>query len=509
MAGMDWSVIDALGIERLMADSRRVSPGDTFVAYPGETRDGRDHITEAIANGATSVLWEARDFSWNPAWRVGNVGVPDLRRRAGEIASHAYGCPSARLWMVGVTGTNGKTTCSQWIAQSLTRAQRKCAVVGTLGQGFPGALVPAGTTTPEAVALHENLAEFARQGARAVAMEVSSHGLEQHRVAGVEFDVALLTNVTRDHLDYHGTMRAYRAAKARLFAWPTLKFAILNLDDGFGTELAARRRPAGLKVLGYGFGRAAVSRNRRLLRVHGRNLRVGVDGLSFDVSTPWGSASLQSALVGRFNAANLLGSLATLLASDVSLGDCISALQRVKAVPGRTERYGGGRQPLVVVDYAHSPDALEKVLLTLREIMSSQGSRVKGPSSGRRAAKRAAAPRLICVFGCGGERDRGKRPIMGRIVGRCADYAIVTSDNPRGESPRAIISDIVRGMPRESYTAEPDRALAIRLALGMARRGDIVLVAGKGHEAYQEVNGERRPFSDAAQVQAALREGSR
>ncbi len=508
-ARADWSAIDALGIKRLTADSRQVRPGDTFVAYPGETRDGRDFIGQAIANGAASVLWESRDFSWNPAWRVGHVGVPDLRRSAGEIASHAYGYPSGRLWMIGVTGTNGKTTCSHWIAQSLTRAQRKCAVIGTLGRGFSGALAPAGTTTPEAVELHASLAELARQGAQAVAMEVSSHGLDQHRVAGVEFDVALLTNVTRDHLDYHGTMRAYRAAKARLFAWPTLKFAVLNLDDSFGTELAARRRPAGLKVLGYGFGRAAVSRNRRLPRVQGRNLRVGADGLSFDVSTPWGSASLESALVGRFNAANLLGSLATLLASDVRLGDCIAALQRVEAVPGRTERFGGGRQPLVVVDYAHSPDALEKVLLALRELMSSHRPRVTSHAARRHVTKRTAAPRLICVFGCGGERDRGKRPLMGGIVARRADYAIVTSDNPRGENPQAIIADIVRGMPRESYTTEPDRAAAIRLALGMARRGDIVLVAGKGHEAYQEVSGERRPFSDAAQVRAALREGSR
>jgi len=506
---MDWKAIDALGIKRLTADSRQVRPGDTFVAHPGKTRDGRDYIAQAIANGAACVLWEARDFSWDPAWRVGNVGVPDLRRCAGEIASHAYGRPSARLWMIGVTGTNGKTTCSQWIAQSLTRARRKCAVIGTLGRGFPGALAPAGTTTPEAVALHGDLAELLRQGARAVAMEVSSHGLDQDRVAGVEFDVALLTNVTRDHLDYHGTMRAYRAAKARLFTWPTLRSAVLNLDDSFGTELAVRRRPTGIKVLGYGFGRAALSRNRRLPRVQGRNLRVGADGLSFDVSTPWGSASLKSALVGRFNAANLLGALATLLASDVSLGDCVAALQRAEVVPGRTERYGGGRQPLVVVDYAHSPDALEKVLLALRELMSSHGSRVTSHASRRRVAQRAPAPRLICVFGCGGERDRGKRPLMGRIVARCADHAIVTSDNPRGENPRAIISDVVRGMPCGRYTTEPDRALAIRLALGMARCGDVVLVAGKGHEAFQEVNGERRPFSDAAQVQAALREGIR
>ncbi len=486
--------IDQLGVTRLVTDSRRIARGDTFVAYPGETRDGRDYIPQAIAHGAASVLWESAGFSWDPAWQAANLGVANLRRRAGEIAGHVYGRPSAKLWMIGVTGTNGKTSCSQWIAQSLTRSGRRCAVIGTLGSGFPKALEPSANTTPDAVWLHAALADFSRRGACAVSMEVSSHGLAQHRLSGVEFDVALLTNLTRDHLDYHGTMRSYRAAKAGLFRWPFLKYAVLNLDDKFGVDLASRRPGRGLTVLGYGFGRTP-PRRRGLLRVQGRNLRVGASGLSFDVSTPWGSASLESRLIGRFNAANLLGSLATLLASDVGLDDSVSALQRVRAVPGRTECYGGGRWPLVVVDYAHTPDAIEKVLGVLRELLA-PGSRQK---------ESLAQPRLICVFGCGGDRDRGKRPLMGRIATRLADHVIITNDNPRSEAPLAIIADILEGTEAECAVV-PDRAQAIREAVAMARRGDVVLIAGKGHEHYQEINGIRHPFNDAAAVQAALRE---
>lgn len=489
--------IDGLGVKRLVTDSRQVKSGDTFLAYPGEMRDGREYIAQALANGAGSVLWERRGFAWNPAWRAPNLGVTDLRRRAGEIAGHVHGRPSAKLWVVGVTGTNGKTSCSQWIAQCLTRAKRKCAVIGTLGSGFPGALEATVNTTPDAVWLHARLDGFLRSGARAISMEVSSHGLEQHRLSGIEFDVALLTNLSRDHLDYHGTMRRYRATKARLFNWPTLQYAVLNLDDKFGAELGSRVRRPSVRMLAYGFTRARPPRTSgsRMLRVQGRNLRVGADGLSFDVSTPWGSASVKSGLIGRFNAANLLGSLATLLASEVSLEDSVSALQRVKAAPGRTERYGGGRRPLVIVDYAHTPDALEKILLALRETISDTASRFTPHAS-----------RLICVFGCGGERDRGKRPLMGAIAAGHADHVIITSDNPRNEDPDAIIAEIAQGVRGKHAMIEPDRARAIRLAVGMARRGDVVLVAGKGHEQYQEIGTVKHPFSDAAVTTAALQE---
>jgi len=486
------SAIDALGVKRLVTDSRAVKPGDTFVAFPGQTHDGRDYIAQALANGAASVFWEKRDFAWNRAWRVPNLGIAHLRRRAGEIASHVYGRPSAKLWTVGVTGTNGKTSCSQWIAQSLTRVGRKCAVIGTLGSGFSGMLEATDNTTPDAVRLHDILRGFVHDGARAAAMEASSHGLMQHRLTGVEFDLALFTNLSRDHLDYHGTMRSYRAAKARLFSWPTLKWAVLNLDDKFGAELVARLRRPNLNVIGYGFARNGASGtagSRRLLRVQGRNLQLCPDGLSFDVSTPWGSASLSSGLIGRFNAANLLGTLATLLASDAGLDESVNALRHVKALPGRTERYGGGIRPLVIVDFAHTPDALEQVLRALREIVSHDRSRT-------RRLRRAA--RLICVFGCGGERDRGKRPLMGAVASRLADEVVITTDNPRHEDPLAIIADITRGVHSRTTTIEPDRTRAIRMALDRACRGDVVLIAGKGHERYQEIGGIKRPYSDAA-----------
>jgi UDP-N-acetylmuramoyl-L-alanyl-D-glutamate--2,6-diaminopimelate ligase len=491
--GTDLAAIDGLAIKRLTTDSRMIRRGDTFMAYPGEARDGREHIPQAIAKGAASVLWESRDFSWDPSWSAANLGVRNLRMQAGEIASHVYGRPSDRLWVVGVTGTNGKTSCSQWIAQSLTRCGRKCAIVGTLGSGFPGYLKPSINTTPDPAWLQAELSHFLRRGAYGVSMEVSSHGLAQHRVSGIEFDVALLTNVTRDHLDYHGTMRSYRAAKARLFKWPSLKHAVLNLDDKFGAELAASIPRRNLNVIGYGFGRSAPSRRRRLARVQGGNLRVGTGGLSFDVSSPWGEASLESRLIGRFNANNLLGVLAVLLASDVSLEDAVNALQRVHAVPGRVEHYGGGRRPLVVIDYAHTPDALEKILLALRELIAS-----REPRRGSRGS------RLICVFGCGGERDRGKRPLMGSMATRLADSVIITSDNPRGEDAMAIIADILEGVEAECAIV-PDRGQAIRQAIAMAQREDVVLIAGKGHERYQEIGGVRHPFSDAAKARVALR----
>jgi UDP-N-acetylmuramoyl-L-alanyl-D-glutamate--2,6-diaminopimelate ligase len=395
--------------------------------------------------------------------------------------------------VIGVTGTNGKTTCSQWIAQALERTGRRCAVIGTLGYGLRPPLRPIANTTPDALWLHAQLAEFARRGAQAVAMEVSSIGLDQDRVAGVEFDVALFTNLTRDHLEYHRTMRRYREAKAKLFAWQTLKHAVVNLDDDFGVELARRIRRPGLKVIGYGFG---AGRGAQATRVTGANLVTGARGVSFDVSTPWGSARVTSAVLGRHNAYNLLGTLAVLLASGVPLKQAVSALAAVKPVPGRLQPLGGGARPLVVVDYAHTPDALEQALTTLRELLE---SRITNHES-----------RLICVFGCGGERDRGKRPQMGRVAARLADRVVVTSDNPRGENPRDIIEDIIagaRGAARSvagGIEIEADRRSAILRAVAGARRGDIVLVAGKGHEAYQEIRGARHPFSDAVVAREAL-----
>ena len=489
---LDWKAVGALGIRRLINDSRAVRPGDTFVAYPGQSRDGREFIPQALARGAASVLWERAGFRWNPRWRAPNLGVRQLRRNAGEIASRVHGRPSARLHVIGVTGTNGKTTCSQWIAQALTRCGRRCAVIGTLGYGVRAPLRPLANTTPDALWLHAQLAEFARRGAQAVAMEVSSIGLDQDRVAGVEFDVALFTNLSRDHLEYHRTMRRYGEAKARLFAWQTLRHAVVNLDDDFGAALARGIGRPGLEVIGYGF---TAARGAPLARVTGSNLVTSARGVSFDAKTPWGAARVTSPVLGRHNAYNLLGTLAVLLASGVTLRKAVAALSALMPVPGRLQRVGGGPRPLVVVDYAHTPDALEQALTTLRGLLDSNASRLTPHTS-----------RLICVFGCGGERDRGKRPQMGRVAAALADRVVITSDNPRGEDPRQIIEDIVGGVRRAGggMAIEPDRRAAILRAVQEARRGDIVLLAGKGHEEYQEIRGARRPFSDAAVAREAV-----
>lgn len=480
---MTLDLIERLHIRRLETDSRRVRRGDTFVAYPGETQDGRRYIGQALERGAHSVLWEQRGFRWRREWRAPNLGVTNLRARAGVIASKVYGEPSEKLWMVGVTGTNGKTTCSQWLAQAFRHCGRRSAVIGTLGYGTTR-LKPLVNTTPDAVWLHAQLRDFHRAGVDAVAMEVSSIGLDQDRVAGVDFDCALFTNLTRDHLDYHGTMRRYRRAKLKLFERRELAHAILNFDDAFGRAIAGQVKRRGLALLGYGFGMHADV--KRVPRVAGANLHAGAAGMQFDVRTPWGSARVESALIGRHNAWNLLGTLATLLASDIRFEDAVATLRKLKPAAGRMQKIGGGRRPLTIVDYAHSPDALEQALTSLRDLAS------------------GTPARIICVFGCGGDRDRGKRAQMGAIATRFADCVVITNDNPRTENPRRIIADIRQGASGD-YIVEPDRRRAIAAALKEAKRGDIVLIAGKGHEAYQEINGVRHPFSDMAVARAALR----
>ena len=484
-------LLDALdvGITRLQTDSRLVQPGDTFIAYPGGQADGRQFIAQAIANGASAVIWEAQGFSWDAQWSVPNLAVRDLRHHAGEIAAHVYRRPSLQLWTVGVTGTNGKTSCSHWIAQALGALGRRAALVGTLGNGFPGDLQPTLNTTPDAVSLHGLLAEYLCQGAQTVVMEVSSHALAQGRVNGVQYDVALLTNLSRDHLDYHGDMQQYALAKRRLFEWEQLKYAVLNLDDAFGNELAAQLQDREVEIIGYGLTEAALELAERLgLRmVYGGELKMD-GGVQMQLHTSWGGATLHSSLIGRFNASNLLGTLAVLLAGDVGLADAVAQLERLGAVPGRMQSFGGSDRPTVVVDYAHTPDALEKVLLALREVTAECGGQ------------------LICVFGCGGDRDRGKRPMMGRVAARLADLCIVTSDNPRSEDPAEIIAAIVAGMEQENYQVIKDREQAIRHAIEHAHGMDTVLVAGKGHEAYQEIRGEKLPFSDMAIVQRALQD---
>lgn len=312
--------------QAITADSRKVVPGSVFLAYPGERSDGRDYIAQAIAQGASAVLWDAADYHWNPEWNVPQLAVADLRAQAGVIADSFYQQPSSKLWMIGVTGTNGKTSCSHWLAQALTQLNRKTAVIGTLGNGFQNALSTAINTTPDPILLHGMLADYLNQGAQAIAMEVSSHGLEQGRVSGVHFDIALFTNLSRDHLDYHGDMAAYAAAKRKLFDWDGLTCSVLNIDDSFGQQVVAELKAQGKPVLTYGLDAGDV---------RGVDLVMDSQGIAMRVLTPQGEARLQAAVVGRFNAYNLLAVLASLLASDVPLQQAVAAVSSVKSVAGR------------------------------------------------------------------------------------------------------------------------------------------------------------------------------
>jgi len=476
-------------VSRLVTDSRSVQRGDTFIACPGEKTDGRQFIPDAIENGANAVIWDSQHFKWNEAWQVPNLGVADLRHKKGWLADAIYGSPSEKLWMVGITGTNGKTSTCHWVAQGLNDNSRQCAMIGTLGSGFAGKLEAGTNTTPDAVHVHHLLAGFLLKDAQAVAMEVSSHALAQGRVNAVRFDVALHTNLSRDHLDYHGNMESYAASKRKLFEWDGLKYAVLNLDDEFGARLAEQLSDENVEAIGYGLSDKSLGFAGKLgiRMVYGHLVEMSGLGLKLEIHTSWGGAQLSTGMVGRFNAANLLGVLAVLLVSGVSLADAVRSLSKLQAVPGRMQRLGAGRQPTVIVDYAHTPDALEKVLLALREASESTGSK------------------LICVFGCGGDRDRGKRAMMGRVAERFSDWCIVTSDNPRSEDPQKIIAEIIGGMSRESHEVIADRTKAIQSAINLARQNDTVLIAGKGHEDYQEIRGVKHPFSDVLVAEQALK----
>jgi UDP-N-acetylmuramoyl-L-alanyl-D-glutamate--2,6-diaminopimelate ligase len=467
----------------LTADSRAVKLGSIFVAYPGTVLDGRTFIPEAIARGAAAVLWERSGFSWNESWEVPNLGVEELRDHISEIAGAVFGNPSDALWMAGVTGTNGKTSVSQWIAAALDGLGRRSAVIGTLGNGLVGERVEAKNTTPDPIVLQRLLADYLRRGARHVAMEVSSHGLDQGRVAGIKYDVAVFTNLTRDHLDYHGTMEDYAAAKFRLFSARGLRHSVVNVDDPWGASFAGR---IGGDVITYGETRDARHETRDGPRLRASRIGLSEAGVRFHVDSEWGGGEVSAGVLGAFNVYNLLAVLGALIAASVTFDDALGALSRLQPVPGRLERMGGGSQPLVVIDYAHTPDALEKALEALRPTV-------------------AAGHRLFCVFGCGGDRDAGKRPLMGQAAARLADHIIVTSDNPRGEDPMAIIVETLKGMSDGAEAIE-DRQVAIFSAVHQARPGDVVLLAGKGHETYQEIAGVRHPFSDREVARAALAE---
>jgi len=472
-------------IDRICSDSRRVGPGTAFFAYPGEAADGRHHIPDALERGAAAVVWESEGFEWNADWHVPNIGVRELKQQAGRFAHQYYARPSESIWTCGVTGTNGKTSCSQWIAAAITSQGDSAAVIGTLGARFRGLSVDLGNTTPDALELHRVLAEFVQEGAKAVAMEVSSHGLVQGRVNGVRFDCALFTNLTHDHLDFHGSMEAYAAAKARMFEFASLKHAVLNLDDVFGVRLANRLLERGVPTIGYSLSSDGIAPGSVGQFIAAREIRVGADAVQVELATSWGARNTSLHQIGRFNVSNILGVLGCLVAYGFDIDRALRAIENLPDVPGRMQRLGGAGRPLAVVDYAHTPDALDKVLHALRPVAVAGGGR------------------LIAVFGAGGNRDASKRPLMGEIASRLADRIVVTSDNPRNEDPGLIIEAICRGVSIE-HDCEPDRARAIASAIRGAQAGDVVLVAGKGHETYQEIAGRRQPFSDAVVAEQAI-----
>lgn len=479
----------------LASDSRRVKPGSVFFAYPGEAADGRRFIASAIENGAAAVVYESQGFEWDAAFDVPHLGVANLKAGAGPIAHAYYGQPDAAMFTVGVTGTNGKTSCALWTAQALASLGNTAAVIGTLGVGLVRSQLEAdfdatGYTTPDAVLLAGELARLANHGAQALAIEVSSIGLVENRTAGMHFDVALFTNLTRDHLDYHGDMASYEAAKLKLFDWPDLKTAVVNLDDPAGVRIVQhlRDRQPQVAVTGYTLrGEAEVPALEGVSVLRAAGLKSRALGAEFQVESPWGSQLARTRLVGHFNVSNALAVLGALLAKGVELRAALDAIEGLVPAPGRMQQVGGQDAPLVVIDYAHTPDALEKTLGALHQVAQDRGGR------------------LWCVFGCGGDRDPGKRPQMGRIA-QMADHVVVTSDNPRSEEPRAIIEQIVAGMDETAspWQAIEDRAAAILSAVKHAARPDVILLAGKGHEPYQEIKGRKMPFSDADHAALAL-----
>jgi len=482
----DFAAVPAeVMVSDVTLDSRAVLPGALFLACRGRRHHGLEFARDAVARGARAVLYE-RDGDTGeapPQLPAGTfiAAVPRLSERAGIIADRFFGAPSQRLTVAGITGTNGKTTCAWLLAQALQHCHRPAAYIGTLGVGLPAQLTPTLHTTSDAVSIHRQLAALRALGAECVSMEVSSHALDQGRVNGVRFNTAAFTNLTRDHLDYHGTMEAYGAAKERLFSWPGLAHRVINIDDPFGARLAAEDSTASLTLT----TRAAAALPCGAQFVRAARITPEPGGLSIAVESSYGSAQLPVRLMGEFNADNALTVLAVLLAWNIPLAEAARALSLSRAARGRMEMFGGrGRTPLAIVDYAHTPDALANAL---------------------RAARLHCRGQLRVVFGCGGDRDAGKRPLMGKIAAELADDIIVTDDNPRSEDPARIVADIVAGVdPRTPLVIEHDRSLAIRLALQRSGPEDVVLIAGKGHEDYQIHGSVRRAFRDQAVVSAEL-----
>lgn len=478
--------VEDLTIQAVCIDSRKVTPGSLFLALDGTQTSGENYINDAIGNGAVAVLVGKDNADVPDLYSVPVYSVHDLGMKAGLIADRFYGSPSADMTVTGITGTNGKTSVSHFISQALSVEEtRAVGIIGTLGIGVYGRLESTINTTPDPITLHSLLARFRDQQIGDVVMEVSSHALEQGRVNGVRFNTAVFTNLSRDHLDYHGDMGAYARAKRKLFMSDGLSHAVINHDDPFGRELL-QGLDNQLEVITYGLTDQRKQRPVISPVVNATVLSEDIHSMVLDINSPWGSGDLQLSLSGTFNAYNVLATLCVLCVQGMSFTGAMESLQQLRSVPGRMEFFPDYKSAGIFVDYAHTPHALEQALVFIR-------SQCKG--------------KLICVFGCGGDRDQGKRSQMGKIAEQFADRVILTSDNPRNEPPGRIIQDILSGMQRiVPVEIEPDRSLAIRLAIETAGKGDIVLVAGKGHETYQEILSNKLPFSDRQLVRNLLGE---
>jgi UDP-N-acetylmuramoyl-L-alanyl-D-glutamate--2,6-diaminopimelate ligase len=476
---VEVSAADDCEIMGLALDSRLVKNGDLFLAYPGATGDGRNYLADAIQQGARAIISEAEGFAVHQAIPVPLFKVPKLQKQVTHIAGQFYNHPSAKMKVIGVTGTNGKSSISYFIAEALRMQNIKCGLIGTLGSGFWPILQYGTHTTPDPISLQQLMHDFYEQHTQAVAMEVSSHGLDQGRVDAIQFYLAVFTNLTRDHLDYHGSMENYRSAKKRLFSRPSLKYAVINADDDFGLELIEEFFDK-LPIVAY----TAKQAKTKVQTISAYDIKLNAGGFTANISSHWGEGILHSKLLGRFNLSNLLVVLAVLGIMGIPFSKILESLAALKTAPGRMEILGGGKKTSAVVDFAHTPDALEKVLLTLRE---------------------HCFGKIWCVFGCGGDRDRGKRPLMGRIAERFSDHLIITDDNPRTEDPEQITNDILQGMlyPR-SAEVKHDRHAAIAHAIKCAMVGDVVLIAGKGHEPWQIIGKEKLLFNDTEEVLKVL-----
>ncbi|MDM8566789.1 UDP-N-acetylmuramoyl-L-alanyl-D-glutamate--2,6-diaminopimelate ligase [Candidatus Halobeggiatoa sp. HSG11] len=462
-------------ITGLSLDSRVVSPGDLFFAITGTQTDGKLYINMALQRGAVAIVKQSLTFSIEILPNnIPCINLPNLSECLGEIAAKFYHNPSQNMSVIGITGTNGKTSTAHAIAHIL-QSYAPCGLFGTLGYGIYGNLQPASHTTPHAISLQALFAKLKQQQVSQAVMEVSSHALVQGRVSGVNFETAVLTNLSRDHLDYHKTMTAYSDAKRILFSMPNLKNAVVNYDDEFGRSILAELPTA-----------LTYSIQDKMANVYAKILSYNTNGCQLSIHSDWGSEKLHSPWLGHFNVSNILAILTTLLSMDIPLHELINKLTILPTVPGRMERIGSAEQVTAVVDYAHTPDALEKALLALSEhLQDNKGN-------------------IWCVFGCGGDRDRGKRELMGEIAQLCANKIVITDDNPRHESSQAIIDDILQGCPTPTAVI-PDRKQAIEYALQNANVNDVVLIAGKGHEDYQLIGDKRLSLSDREIVKSILK----